>query len=99
MSEKPSKGNPQPYITDFTGRNNQQQYNQPIELCRRVLKGEDYDKIIFEMLEAQKKSEDQKNESMIDEAMPENVTIDEDNAALQRGQRTPRKPIRQTKIK
>ena len=51
------------------------------------------------MLEAQKKSEDQKNESMIDEAMPENVTIDEDNAALQQGQRTPRKTIRQTKIK
>lgn len=99
MSEKPSKGNPQPYITDFTGRNNQQQYNQPIEFCRRVLKGEDFDKIIFEMLEAQKKSEDQKNESMIDEAMPENVTIDEDNAALQQGQRTPRKTIRQTKIK
>lgn len=99
VSEKPSKENPQPYITDFNGRNNQQQYKQPIEFCRRVLKGEDFDIIIFEMVEAQKKSEDQKSKSMFGEGQPDNIIIDEDNAALQRGQRTPRKPIRQTKIK
>ena len=99
VSVKPSKENPHPYITEFNGRNNQQQYKQIIEYCRRILKGEDIDIIIYEMLQAQEESKDQKNKSIIEETMPDNIKIDEDNAALQRGQRTPRKPIRQTNIK
>ena len=55
--------------------------------------------LIYEMLQAQEESKDQKNKSIIEETMPDNIKIDEDNAALQRGQRTPRKPIRQTNIK
>jgi hypothetical protein len=93
ISEKPSQNNPKPYITDFSGRNNQKQYKQAIDFCRRILRGEDYDKIIFDMLEAQTDG------SMHNDGMPENISVNKSNIALQQGLRTPQKTIRQTKIK
>ena len=97
VSKKPSKGNPPAYITDFGGRNNQKQYEQPIELCRRILawpkdKEIDLNALIYEMAEEQEKR-------MIDEAQTDNVSINKENAALQQGQRTSRETIRHTKIK
>lgn len=96
VSEKPSKDNPHPYITDFGGRNNQKEFEQPIEFCRRILawpkdKEIDINTIIFEMTEEYEKKK------MIDQAQPD-VKIDKNNAAMQDGQRTPRETIRQTKI-
>ena len=99
ISEKPSQNNPKPYITDFSGRNNQKQYKQAIDFCRRILRGEDYDKIIFDMLEAQNKAEVQTDGSMHNDGMPENISVNKSNIALQQGLRTPKKTIRQTKIK
>lgn len=97
VSKKPSKGNPPAYITDFGGRNNQKKYEQPIELCRRILawpkdKEIDLNVLIYEMHEEQKKR-------MIEEVQLENVSINKENAAQQQGQRTPRETIRHTKIK
>ena len=96
VSEKPSKSNPTPYITVFSGRNNKKEYEQPIEFCRRILawpkdKEIDINTIIFEMTEEYKKKE------MIFQVQPD-TNIDKNNAAMQDGQRTPRETIRQTKI-
>ena len=83
VSEKPSRKNPCPYITDFGGRNNKKEYEQRIEFCRRILKGEDLDKILFEMKETYNKPKGQKTSCMFEDAMPENIKIDKDNSALQ----------------
>ena len=83
VSNKPTRNNPRPYITDFGGRNNKKEYEQKIEYCRRILKGEDTNKIIYEMLQEQNKSKKQKEGSYIEEAMPEHLQINRDNAALQ----------------
>ena len=83
VSEKPSRKNPCPHITDFGGRNNKKEYEQTIEYCRRVLKGEDPERIIYEMLQEHKKSKHRREQSIFENGMPDNISVDKDNAALQ----------------
>lgn len=102
VSEKPTPNKPYAYITNFDCRHRKGD-KQSIEYCRRLLKGEDIDKIIFEMVKEQQKAEEKKkaealnNESVIDQVQPDNIIINEDTAAQQQGQHTPRKAIRSPK--
>lgn len=104
VSEEPTPNKPYAYITNFECRHRKGD-ESAIEMCRRVLNGEEIDTIVFEMIEkhkklqAQKESEAQNRKSIIGEASPDNVTINKANAAWQAGQRVPSETIRSTKIK